>query len=74
MHLPVVAKDAIKEVLMDHLGGGEPVGTAAFAAQFTVARSMLNDGFELILEGAFFHDQGELSKSCQQGTSGNRAR
>ncbi len=61
LHLPVIAKDAIKEVLMDHLGGGEPVGSAAFAVQFTIARSMLNDGCGLILEGAFFNDQRELS-------------
>jgi predicted kinase len=61
MHLPVVAKDAIKEVLMDHLGGGEAVGTVAFAVQFTIARSMLDGSCGLILEGAFFHDQRELS-------------
>jgi predicted kinase len=61
MHLPVIAKDAIKEVLMDHFGDGEPVGAAAFAVQFTIAGSMLNDGCGLILEGAFFHDQRELS-------------
>lgn len=57
MGLPVIAKDSIKEVLMDHLGGAEPVGTAAFAVQFAVARTLLESGSGLILEGAFFHDQ-----------------
>jgi hypothetical protein len=57
----VISKDAIKEVLMDHFGGGEPVGTAAFALQFSIARSMLDDGCGLILEGAFFHDQRDIT-------------
>ncbi len=46
---------------MNHFGGGEPVGIAAFAVQFTIAQSMLNDRCGLILEGAFFNDQHELS-------------
>jgi predicted kinase len=60
MRLPVIAKDSIKEALMDHLGGAEPVGVAAFAVQFTIARSLLESGSGLILEGAFFSDQPEL--------------
>jgi predicted kinase len=54
--LPVIAKDVIKEALMDHFGGDEPVGIAAFAVQFTIARVILEAGSGLILEGAFFRD------------------
>jgi hypothetical protein len=45
----VIAKDLIKEALMDHFGGDEPVGVAAFAVQFTVARAILESGSGLIL-------------------------
>lgn len=62
MRLPVIAKDSIKEALMHHLGGAEPVGVAAFAIQFTIARSLLEAGTGLILEGAFFSDQPELGQ------------
>ena len=58
--LPVISKDAIKEALMDHLGGAPAVGTAAFAVQFSVARELLRSGCGLILEGAFFRDQHEV--------------
>jgi hypothetical protein len=56
----VIAKDSIKEALMDHLGGGEPVGAAASAVQFAIARTLLESGSGLILEGAFCGDQHEL--------------
>lgn len=67
MRLPVMAKDAIKEALMDHLGGAEPVGAAAFAVQLAVARTLLESGAGLILEGAFFRDQHELSELVKLG-------
>lgn len=57
MRLPLIAKDLIKEELMDHFGGNEPAGTAAFAVQFTIARAILEGGSGLILEGAFFRTQ-----------------
>jgi predicted kinase len=65
--LPVISKDAIKEALMDHLGGGPPVGTAAFAVQFAVARELLSAGIGLVLEGAFFRDQTELAEIADLG-------
>jgi predicted kinase len=55
--LPVIAKDLIKETLMDHFGHGEPAGTAAFAVQLAVADAVLTAGSGLILEGAFLRDQ-----------------
>ncbi|HEX4754527.1 MAG TPA: AAA family ATPase [Candidatus Dormibacteraeota bacterium] len=60
LRLPVIAKDLVKEVLMDHFGGAEPVGTAAFALQFAIAHAILDSGSGLILEGAFFRDQAGL--------------
>lgn len=60
VRLPVIAKDPIKETLMDHFGPGEPTGSAAFAVQLSVADAMLTAGSGLILEGAFFRDQLEL--------------
>ena len=55
--LPVISKDLIKERLMDHLGGGPPVGEASFEVQFAVARELLDSGTPFILEGAFFRTQ-----------------
>jgi hypothetical protein len=60
MRLPVIAKDLIKETLMDHFGRGEPTGSAAFAVQLAMADAMLTAGSGLILEGAFFRDQLDL--------------
>lgn len=60
IRLPVIAKDLIKETLMDHFGPGEPTGSAAFAVQLAVADAMLMAGSGLILEGAFFRDQLDL--------------
>lgn len=60
VRLPVIAKDLIKETLMDHFGPGEAAGTAAFAVQRAVADAMLTAGSGLILEGAFFRDQLDL--------------
>lgn len=59
--IPVIAKDAIKEALMDHLGGSPEVGAAAFAVQFVVARALLAAGRDVILEGAFFRTQSEIA-------------
>jgi predicted kinase len=67
LRLPVIAKDSIKEVLMDSLGGGESIGAAAFAVQFAVARTLLESGCGLILEGAFFRDQHELREVVALG-------
>jgi hypothetical protein len=52
LRLPVVARDLIKETLMDHFVGAERVGTAAFALQFAIARAVLDSGSGLMLEGA----------------------
>jgi len=60
LRLPVVARDLIKETLVDHFGGAEPVGPAACALQFAIARAVLDSGSGLILEGAFHRDQPEL--------------
>ena len=60
LQLPVVSKDAVKEAIMDHVGGGSKVGAAAFAVQFAIARELLRSGVGLILEGAFFRTQSEL--------------
>jgi predicted kinase len=65
--LPVISKDAIKEALMDHLGGEPRVGSAAFAVQFAVARELLASGNGLVLEGAFFRDQTELVNIASLG-------
>lgn len=67
MRLPVIAKDLIKERLMDHFGGGEPAGTAALAVQFDVAEAMLTGGSGLILEGAFFRDEPGLRALAAMG-------
>lgn len=59
--LPIISKDALKEALMDHLGGSPAVGAAAFAVQFAMAHELLRAGVGIILEGAFFADQAELA-------------
>ena len=59
--LPVISKDLLKEAMMDHLGGTREVGRAAFAAQFAVARALLESGNGLVLEGAFFINQTEIA-------------
>jgi len=69
LDLRVVSKDGIKEALMDHLGGSESVGRAAFAAQFHVPETLLKSGIGLVLEGAFFSDQEELRSVAQLGNA-----
>ena len=66
--LPIVAKDAIKEALMDHVGGGPGVGAAAFAVQFAIARELLRAGAGLVLEGAFFRNQAEIADVAAAAT------
>jgi predicted kinase len=56
--LPLLAKDTVKEALMDSLGvdgieGSRELGRAAFAVLFAVARSHLDAGAGLVLEGNF---------------------
>ena len=65
--LPVISKDSFKEAIMDHLGGGEAAGAAAFAVQFAAARTMLRSGVGLILEGAFFAGHEELADVAAMG-------
>ena len=60
--MPVIAKDAIKEAMMDHLGGSPEVGAAAFAVQFAIARALLVAGMDVILEGAFFSTQSGIAE------------
>ena len=62
LHVPVISKDLVKESMMDHLGGGSPVGAAAFAVLFAIARQLLVAGTDLILEGAFFRDQSAIQQ------------
>ena len=63
--IPVIAKDAIKEAMMDHLGGSPEVGAAAFAVQFAIARALLVAGMDVILEGAFFRTQSEIAELAE---------
>ena len=65
--LPIVSKDALKEAMMDHLGGSPEVGAAAFAVQFAIARELLAGGAGLILEGPFFTNQAEISEIAALG-------
>src|SRR5258708_20772393 len=58
--LPVIAKDLVKERLMDHVGADPNLGAAAFAVQFAIARELLESGAGLGLEGGFFRDQKEM--------------
>ena len=60
--LPILSKDSLKEAMMDHLGGAPGVGEAAFGVQFALARELLASGVGMILEGAFFADQWELTE------------
>lgn len=59
--LPIISKDALKEALMDHLGGSPAVGAAAFAVQFAIAHELLRARVGIILEGAFFALEGGSS-------------
>lgn len=54
----LLSKDAIKEILFDTLGTGEPrwsgmLSNASFAALFAVAGQILQAGGEVLLEGNF---------------------
>jgi len=69
LRVPVLAKDLVKEALMDHLGGSEDVGAAAFAVQFAVAREMLRFGTGVVLEGAFFRRQSEIAELADHGNT-----
>jgi len=56
--LPLVAKDTIKEALMDSLGAEDlarsrALGVATFAVMFALARSHLETGVGLVLEANF---------------------
>jgi predicted kinase len=56
--LPLVAKDTVKEALMDSLGAEDQarsreLGQAAFAVIFALARSHLDTGVGLVLEANF---------------------
>jgi predicted kinase len=56
--LPLLAKDTVKEALMDRLGAdslerSRELGRAAFAVLFAVARSHLDAGAGLVLEANF---------------------
>ena len=60
--MPVIGKDLLKEAIMDHVGGAPGVGAASFSAQFAVARQLLASSVDMILEGAFFRTQGEVTE------------
>jgi predicted kinase len=58
LRLPLVAKDTVKEALMDSLGAEDvdrsrELGKAAFAVVFAFARSHLDSGVGLVLEANF---------------------
>jgi predicted kinase len=58
LSLPLVAKDTVKEALMDALGAGDlgqsqRLGRAAFAVIFAIARSHLETGPGAVLEANF---------------------
>jgi predicted kinase len=65
--LPVIAKDLIKERLVDQVGKAPNLGAAAFAVQFAIARELLDSGAGLVLEGAFFRDQAEIADIAALG-------
>jgi predicted kinase len=69
VRLPVIAKDGIKEALMDQLGADTAMGAAAFEVQLAVARTLLESGCGLILEGAFLHDQINIAGLVALGRS-----
>jgi predicted kinase len=62
--LPLVAKDTIKEALMDALGAGDlarskDLGRATFAVLYAMARSHLRTGVGLVLEANFAYGVSE---------------
>ena len=65
--MPVISKDLVKEAMMDHLGGAPAVGAAAFAVEFAIARELLKSEIGVILEGAFFRDQVEITELAALG-------
>jgi hypothetical protein len=67
LRLPVISKDLIKERVMDHIGRDPNLGAAAFDVQFAIARELLKSGAGLVLEGAFFRDQGEIAEVAALG-------
>jgi predicted kinase len=74
--LPLVAKDTIKEALMDSLGAGDldrsrALGQAAFAVIFALARSHLDTGVGLVLEANFAY--GVSERELRPLVAGSRA-
>lgn len=63
----MIAKDLIKERLVDQVGKAPNLGAAAFAVQFAIARELLDSGAGLVLEGAFFRDQAEIADIAALG-------
>lgn len=62
--LPLVAKDTVKEALMDSLGvdsvdRSTELGRAAFAVLFALAGELLDVGTGLVLEAHFAHGRSE---------------
>jgi predicted kinase len=62
LHLPLVAKDDLKERLFETLGSGDVawsgrLGDAAYDLIFGLARTMLSSRVSLIVEANFFRDQ-----------------
>jgi len=67
LHLPLVAKDEIKESLYENLGAEETrLGAAAYALIFALARTVLASGASLIVEANFFRDQASDFASLPQ--------
>jgi predicted kinase len=57
-HIPLIAKDAVKESLLNVLGAPDPVAsrhlsTASFAVLFSMARELMTAGVSFVLEGNF---------------------
>jgi predicted kinase len=57
-HIPLLAKDAVKEPLLNVLGAPDPVtsrqlSTASFAVLFSMARELMAAGVSFVLEGNF---------------------
>jgi len=64
LHLPLVAKDDLKERLYDVLGSGDVawsgrLGSAAYELIFGLARTMLSSHVSLIVEANFFRGHAE---------------
>jgi predicted kinase len=58
LRVPLLAKDAIKEPLLDRLGAGDAahsrtLSDASFAVMFALARELVATGTDAILEGNF---------------------